>query len=477
MSRLDAPVSLADLAAAGVRLRPLEVVTIVRELRTAGRTRRSRRGFRRHTSSVSLPPARCSSKDRWRRAAALSLAPRNCSTRFYRGSMRRRNFARPERLRLVVARAPGCGGPAALRDARRVRGRARALCCADAAPVVRQLVASWAESVAAESRTGGLDPAAQATRRDERVLESFAPATPTPVAGRADRLGRAASAPSDRSHAGAGRRAQPHSRAAPSASSSGAMSAAGPRVTTAARSSSATRARRASTRKSSSAPSRRSCRNSTSRIRQPCQNPRSPNYEVPEAQPLPEVQPDLELTTPIPFEVLGSRSEPRHSRRARVLAALAIPALLAIAVSPAVWYWTVSPALGTRPTPRLLRRPMPRLHHLGARPLQRKRLLRPSDHQTGSGGSASQTGSLRGRFLKSETRHDLSRRPTQTPAETPLRRRTPRRSPQREARCSIAPRPTAERPDARDTDSRGRRPAHHAHRRRHGAQLPRAAVA
>jgi hypothetical protein len=32
MSRFDVPVSLADLAAAGVRLRPVEAVTIVREL-------------------------------------------------------------------------------------------------------------------------------------------------------------------------------------------------------------------------------------------------------------------------------------------------------------------------------------------------------------------------------------------------------------------------------------------------------------
>lgn len=187
MSRPDAPVSLADLAAAGVRLRPVEVVTVVRELvlqvaRGEAPGMPSAHVIRLSPSGSAFigGPVAAGGRSVTRAAQLLdTLLP---------GFDAPPEFRAPGGLRLVVARALGTVDlpPYATLDA---FGDALARFAApETAPLVRQLVASWAESVAAERPEDDLDaegaePEENDIELTERVLESFAPAVPMPTIG------------------------------------------------------------------------------------------------------------------------------------------------------------------------------------------------------------------------------------------------------------------------------------------------------
>ena len=149
MTRPDVAVSFADLAAAGVRLRPLEIVTIVRELAAqvvAGEApgMPSAHVIRLSPSgAISIEGPVAASGRPVARAAQLldSLLP---------GFDAAPEFRAPGALRLVVARALGTldlPAYATLETFSEVLARFSA---PEAAPIVRQLVANWAECVAAE---------------------------------------------------------------------------------------------------------------------------------------------------------------------------------------------------------------------------------------------------------------------------------------------------------------------------------------
>jgi Tol biopolymer transport system component len=185
MSRPEVPVSLADLAAAGVRLRPFEAVTIVREL--ALQVARDQAPGVPSAHVIRLAPSgavfiegpvAAGGRSVGRAAQLLdTLLP---------GFDAPPEFRAPGALRLVIARALGSVDlpPYATLDA-----FADALArfgAADAAPVIRQIVSSWAESVASESAamTGNNETPGTLSEdelsRTERVLESFAPAVSEP---------------------------------------------------------------------------------------------------------------------------------------------------------------------------------------------------------------------------------------------------------------------------------------------------------
>ena len=106
MPRPNGPVSLADLAAAGVRLRPYEAVTIVREVALQVVRGQIAGVPSAHVVRLSSAAA-CRSKGPLPPAAGLSSAPRSCSTRFFPVSEAGSEFRVPGGLKLVVARALG----------------------------------------------------------------------------------------------------------------------------------------------------------------------------------------------------------------------------------------------------------------------------------------------------------------------------------------------------------------------------------
>ena len=182
MSRSDAPVSLADLAAAGVRLRPLEVVTIVRELvlqvaRGEGPGMPSAHVIRLSPSGAVFVegPVAAGGRSVARAAQLLdTLLP---------GFDAPPELRAPGALRLVVARALGTVDLPTFPTLDAFAGALERFAAPDGAAVVRQLVASWAESVAAEQPSLA---ESEVERHDkeptERVLESFAAPVPLPVA-------------------------------------------------------------------------------------------------------------------------------------------------------------------------------------------------------------------------------------------------------------------------------------------------------
>jgi hypothetical protein len=183
MSRPDAPVSLADLAAAGVRLRPVEVVTIVRELSLQVARGEAPGVPSAHVIRLSPNgnifvegPVAAGGRPVARAAQLLdTLLP---------GFDAPPEFRAPGALRLVVARALGTVDlpPYPTLDA--FADALVRFAAVEAVPVVRQLVASWAECVAAEQPGEVLQGAAPGDgedgqddeKRTEGVLESFAPA-------------------------------------------------------------------------------------------------------------------------------------------------------------------------------------------------------------------------------------------------------------------------------------------------------------
>jgi Tol biopolymer transport system component len=182
MTTPDAPVSLADLAAAGVRLRPFEVVTIVREL--ALQVARGERPGVPSAHVIRLSPTGAVFVEGPVAAGGRSVArAAQLLDTLLPGFDAPPEFRAPGALRLVIARALGTVDLPAYTT---LDGFAEALArfaAPEPAAVVRQLVASWAECVAAEQpdqQTTDDEDDADAT---ERVLESFAPAVPMPLAG------------------------------------------------------------------------------------------------------------------------------------------------------------------------------------------------------------------------------------------------------------------------------------------------------
>ena len=181
MARFDVPVSLADLAAAGVRLRPVEVATIVRELAlqvardqvpgvpSAHVIRLSPSG------SVFIEGPVAAGGQSVARAAQLleTLLP---------GFDAPPELRAPGALRLVVARALGTVDLPPFSTLDEFADALTRFAAPDSATVVRQLVSSWGESVAAQQpgHEDGAGPlAANADKsRTEGVLESFASAVP-----------------------------------------------------------------------------------------------------------------------------------------------------------------------------------------------------------------------------------------------------------------------------------------------------------
>lgn len=182
MTRPDAAVSFADLAAAGVRLRPLEIVTIVRELAaqvSAGEApgMPSAHVIRLSPSgAISIEGPVAASGRPVARAAQLldSLLP---------GFDAAPEFRAPGALRLVVARALGTLDLPAYATLETFSEALARFSAPEAAPIVRQLVANWAECVAAEQSpieqpdVRSVEIASQCPGDDvrtESVLESFA---------------------------------------------------------------------------------------------------------------------------------------------------------------------------------------------------------------------------------------------------------------------------------------------------------------
>ncbi len=182
MTRPDAAVSFADLAAAGVRLRPLEIVTIVRELAAqvaAGEApgMPSAHVIRLSPSgAVSIEGPVAASGRPVARAAQLldSLLP---------GFDAAPEFRAPGALRLVVARALGTLDLPAYATLETFSEALARFSAPEAAPIVRELVANWAECVAAE-QSPNEQPDVRSVEiaskrpaddvRTESVLESFA---------------------------------------------------------------------------------------------------------------------------------------------------------------------------------------------------------------------------------------------------------------------------------------------------------------
>lgn len=169
MPKYDAGVSLADLAAAGVRLRPLEVVTIVRQL--ALQVAESELPGVPSAHVVRLSPAGAVFVEGPVAAGGRSVArAAQLLDSLLPGFDAPPEFRAAGALRLVVARALGVLDipPYPTLDA--FADALNRFAAPDAAPVVAQLVASWAESVAAQQPDAPLHGGVQT----EGVLESFA---------------------------------------------------------------------------------------------------------------------------------------------------------------------------------------------------------------------------------------------------------------------------------------------------------------
>lgn len=181
MSRTDAPVSLADLAAAGIRLRPFEAVTIVREL--ALQVARDLAPGVPSAHVIRLAPSGAVFIEGPVAAGGRSVArAAQLLDTLLPGFDAPPEFRAPGALRLVIARALGTVDLPPYATLNAFAEALTRFAAPEAAAVVRQLVSSWAESVAAEQPDGlSADEIPGALTEDElsrteRVLESFAPA-------------------------------------------------------------------------------------------------------------------------------------------------------------------------------------------------------------------------------------------------------------------------------------------------------------
>src|SRR5918999_431501 len=178
MSRLDAPVSLADLAAAGVRLRPFEAVTIVREL--VQQVVRDERPGIPSAHVIRLSPSGAVFIEGPVAAGGRSVArAAQLLDTLLPGFDAPPEFRAPGALRLVIARALGTVDLPPYETLDAFTDAIARFGATESAPTVRQLVASWSASVVASQPDDGtelvevIDPPADKT---ERVLESFASA-------------------------------------------------------------------------------------------------------------------------------------------------------------------------------------------------------------------------------------------------------------------------------------------------------------
>ena len=198
MSRADASLSLADLSAAGVRLRPVEAVTIVREL--VSQVARGEIAGVPSPHVVRLSPSGSVFVEGPVAAGgrAVARAAQLLET-LLPGFDAPPEFRAPGALRLVIARALGSVD---LPPYATLEGFAEALerfAAHDVTPIVQHLAASLAETVGAvpaddaavavsqeddENEIPELDPVEQreSDEATERVLESFAPAVAMPAA-------------------------------------------------------------------------------------------------------------------------------------------------------------------------------------------------------------------------------------------------------------------------------------------------------
>ena len=195
MSR-DTSLSLADLSAAGVRLRPVEAVTIVREL--AAQVSRGEIAGVPSAHVVRLSPTGSVFVE-GPVAAGGRAVPRAAQLleTLLPGFDAPPEFRAPGALRLVIARALGSVDLPPYATLEAFAEALERFASADLAPIVQHLAASWAETIAAaqhgavvesddseyEDDAVALNPEEQREHDDatERVLESFAPAVASPV--------------------------------------------------------------------------------------------------------------------------------------------------------------------------------------------------------------------------------------------------------------------------------------------------------
>jgi Tol biopolymer transport system component len=183
MSRPDAPVSLADLAAAGVRLRPLEVVTIVREL--AQQVARGDAPGMPSAHVIRLSPSGAVFVEGPVAAGGRPVArAAQLLDTLLPGFDAPPEFRAPGALRLVVARALGTLDLPPYTTLDVFADALARFAAPEPGPVVRQLVASWAECVVAEQPRDAVDGDVDRDgSQTEGVLESFAAAIAVSEAG------------------------------------------------------------------------------------------------------------------------------------------------------------------------------------------------------------------------------------------------------------------------------------------------------
>lgn len=194
MTRPDASVSLADLSAADVRLRPVEAVTIVREL--ASQVAHGEIAGVPSPHVVRLSPAGTVSVEGPVAAGgrAVARAAQLLET-LLPGFDAPPEFRAPGGLRLVIARALGTVDLPPYSTLESFVEALERFAAPDLAPIVQHLAASWAETITAahvedttqlddqddQAESGVHDAEAEQRAADdatERVLESFAPAVP-----------------------------------------------------------------------------------------------------------------------------------------------------------------------------------------------------------------------------------------------------------------------------------------------------------
>jgi hypothetical protein len=182
MFRPDGAVSLADLAAAGIRLRPIEVVTIVREL--AQQVSRGEQPGVPSAHVIRLSPSGRVFVEGPVGAGGRSVArAAQLLETLLPGVDAPPEFRASGALRLVVARALGTVDLPAYANLDTLSRALARFAAPETAPLVEQLVSSWAESVVAAEQPDDDEDEQNDVR--ERVLEAFAPALPMPSVPRA----------------------------------------------------------------------------------------------------------------------------------------------------------------------------------------------------------------------------------------------------------------------------------------------------
>ena len=170
MPRLKHPISLADLSAAGVRLRPYEAVTLVRELVLQAARGEVAGVPSAHVIRLSGARHRVGRRPGRARAEGRRCAPRSCSTRCCRLQMPGNQFRVPGGLKLVVARALGTLDLPPFPSLEAFAEALARFSATDPAATVTNLVVSWSEFVASARVPRG---AAEADADGRAQVEPF----------------------------------------------------------------------------------------------------------------------------------------------------------------------------------------------------------------------------------------------------------------------------------------------------------------